>query len=329
MRMQVAVCLVSICHLGLSAGEDPGQQSSFRHALRKQSEELMRKTEDIQAHADTMQQAFTRETAQLQSTVRRQAVQSEAEINAQRQSYMAKLSEQANESAAVQRRIGDLREHVVALQREVEDLKQAVPESQQAIETLRAILSASEGKLSTARGFLADSLRLTDNSKNEEIKVLGPRNAVSLEHMLSVVNEEFQPLRTGVPKRRSALVQTAKEEPWPLSGRDVVHPLVQKIEQLSQEQDEVASSLKTWFLSEYEAGEERHAQLLSKEEELKGRRAELQNTKVSLTSATKSLESEKRELLESIGAVRTFAQRFDAILGDAVGQVEQHMHKSK
>lgn len=336
-RTQAAVCFVCICQFGPSAGDslldvvsgaEPGQQSSIRQALRKQSDELMQTTGDSQARAETMQQTFTAQAEQMQSRIHHQAIQSEAKLNAQREAFMAKLSEQADASAAVQRRIEDLRQHVVALQHEVEDLKQSVPESQQAIETLRALLSSSEGKILTARDFLADSLRLTDNSKNEEIRVLGPKNAVSLERMLSAVNEKFQPARAGARKRRGALVQVTREEPWPMRATDVVHPLVQSIEKLSQEQDQVASSLKTWFLSEHEAGEKRYAQLLSREEELKGREVELQNTKASLSLATKSLEAEKKEVLGSLGAVRTFAQRLDANLGDAVARVERHVDQS-
>lgn len=257
---------------------------------------------------------FAEQAAAMQHRVALQQEKSKLSLAAQKATYEIKLAQQAAQSQAIGANSTAIDNANKALQISNVGLEAEVRKLQDGNAKMRRSLMAIDTKASAAKLFLEDSLRVTDDTDAEELRVLVPTTPKpTLDHFLAVAGAP-----TGGDKL--ALLQVSRARRG--GPEDLVSLLSKSLADIASAEVEGAAELRAHFLANFEEGQKRQealnatqAQLLELQSDLKARRGKLLVAKA-------HLETTSRQLHDRLHGLRVFARKVDGAAGTALKGLE-------
>lgn len=267
---------------------------------------------------------FATQARMMQQRVAQKQASARATLAAQKSAYEDKLAAQEIENEAVVAANTNIQSAIAALQQSNAGLKNDTGKLERSNAIMRDGIANLMPKIASAEEFLTESLRNTEDTGSEVLKVLDPpKPEPSLKHFLRVTREVDQDMESSpiALLELSGKVSQALRRPAETKAEgpeDMLQELESGLRSLEEAEREGETQLKAHFLAAYEVGETKHTELLDKQRALNETRLAEQGLHRDLTLAKKHLLKTRAELKRRIGGLHVFAQRADESVATAL-----------
>lgn len=249
---------------------------------------------------------FAEQAIAMQRRVAQQQDKSRQALAAQKATYESKLAEQDARSEAISANNTVIDRANKALQASISGLEVEVRFLQDGNNKMRKSLQGIDSKVQAATAFLMASLKDTDDTDAEELKVLKPTTPKpTLDHFLAVAAAA-----TGLDKL--SLLQFSRSSPRSSGPEDLVDILSKSLADIATAEVEGAAELKSHFLSNFEDGQKRQEALNMTQAKLLELQSELKIHQGKLIEAKTHLEATRKQLRDRLEGLRTFARKVDS-----------------
>jgi len=212
---------------------------------------------------------------------------------------------------------------IEATMRSNEQLRKDTAKLQKQNIHLRQTLEIIQDKVNAAKDFLSESMRDTDDTGADELRVLEPTTPKpTLDQFLKVAVSS--PKEDVQSEFGSSLLQISshfrRREGDP---SDLVEVLAHSLEDIAEAQKEGEAHLKESFVANLEAGQKRYQELTESNMKMNSTLNVLKQEGTELLAAKKHLEATHKDLQQRLVGLRKFAAKIDAFSVTALGIPEK------
>lgn len=254
---------------------------------------------------------FAQKAADLQKKLDEERRASRAALSKQKEEYEKLLQAQSHQSSVISQHIEETKTGNNELSKLNTQTMAEVTSLREKNAEMRSALESVISKVSAAQLFLADSLKVTDDSNAKELDVLIPSTPEpTLDHFLAMTRDNKMSL-LAVHTRRASRPE------------DFVSMLAGSLEDIETAQKEGIADLKAHFMESFSQGEKHQAELNATLAALNQTQVDLKEKRAKLLEAKAHLESTNKDLNERLRAMRAFANRVDdTVRGSLLGEGE-------
>lgn len=272
---------------------------------------LLPDVDAILTNASTKVHQFSHQTVDIQRQVVKQREASHYALRDQKEKYEAALEAQERRTRAIGDDIMQLRLGNRRLRYMNTKLEANLTAAREKNRHLRRAMRALGDKVDTASSFVEESLRATDDTDADVLQVLMPTTRPpTVDTFLAAADYE----------KRDSLLQVE-----PGSPEDFVGYMAGKLSEIEEAEEQGAERLKHLFEVQFQAGEEKQAELNITRSQLLEARSAMKIHYAKLLEARDYLEQSGFALRTRVHALRVFAQKMDLFIGDTL-DVEDDDH---
>jgi len=258
--------------------------------------------ESVLNKANNKAHDFAEQARAMQANVELQQQKSRDALAAQKAAYEKRLSQQALQSDAIKANNTEIDSQNNALEKSNTVLFKELNGLQANNTKMRQALKTIDDKVAAAALFLADSLKVTDDSNAEELSVLAPTTPKpTLDHFLAVAGAD-----------RVSLLQLSSPRALSQGPEDLVNVLSKSLADIASAEVEGAAELKAHFLANFEDGQKQQAALNATQVQLMELQSELKAHQSKLLEAKAHLQATNKKLVERLHGLRVFARKVDS-----------------
>lgn len=279
--------------------------------------------EAVLTKADGKAVDFAAQAMAMQKMVEESQRKGREALATQKADYEKQLTEQATASRAVVDRNTAISNQISHVRKTNSELKEDTSNLQAGNIHMRKILQQISDKVDAANLFVSDSLKLTDDSGAEELKVLEPTTPRPT-------------LNRFLEQAGASLLQISKPDHGSNTPEDLVQVLSRSLTDIADAQKEGAAELKAHFLASFEEGRVKQQDLLAQQKNLNATLEEELGYQRQLTAAKEHLVSTRDSLKQRLHGLRIFARKLDqtahdVLSADTVKAAQQFMesHQAK
>jgi len=268
-------------------------------ALRSTQGARLRKLPDVDdflTNATTKVHQFEKRTSDIKHEIEKNWEESRSVLSSQKAKYESILKAQEQQSKAIEERIEQVKLGNRQISQMSEDLEANLTSMQEDNRQLRLALTAMGDKVEAANSFIEQSIRATDDTDADVLKVLAPTTqAPTLDSFLAATNDE-----------KKSLLQVEPQSP-----EAAVDALSNSMSEIEAAEEEGAEMLHKAFQDKFDAGEQKQAALNATLAELWEVRSDLKVHLAKLGEAQEFLEHTHYMLRTRVQALQVFAEKLN------------------
>lgn len=309
-KLSASLTLLSLC--------SPTNVAQAAHAvpMANVSHTLLPAVDSVMTRAMGKAMDFAEQAKEMQRRVAQRQEESKTHLELTKAKYEQSLVSQAQEY----QRLGDVAARLnasilVANQTNIELLK-ASEKLQRANAHLRKTLQIIQGKVTAAQDFLDESMRDTDDTGAEELKIMAPTTPKpTLDQFLRVAISNQKDDLQGI--EAPSLLQIAshfrsRRRHGAADPSDLVEVLAASLGDIAAAQKEGEAQLKKSFLASFDFGQKRYEALDESNKRANATLIALTKVGDDLAKAKQHLEATHKDLQQRLVGLRKFAAKVDA-----------------